>query len=226
MDRREIAARIDHTLLRPGATSAEVEAHCREALEHGFRGVCLLPVHLRRAAEILQGSAVVLCGVVSFPHGGSTLLGKTFEGLEAHRMGAAELDIVLDLSAIASGDRRKIEEEVRTLMLRVPECAHKYIVETGMFDEAALKPVLKVMNQRRPAFVKTSTGVNAGGATVEAVRHLRSVLHKSIRIKAAGGIRTLDQVEALVEAGADVVGTSSGMEILSRAGSLTGPKTL
>lgn len=227
MTREELAARIDHALLRPGVTTSEVRGHCRQAVENRFRAVCLLPVHLKEAAEILSGSGVVLAGVVAFPHGGTTLLGKVFEGLEAVRMGAEELDIVLNLSAVASGARGRIEEEVRTLMARIPGCRHKFIVETGLFDQSALKPVLKIMNQRRPAFVKTSTGVNGPGATPEAIRHLRSVLHKSVRIKAAGGIRTLDQARALLEAGADVLGTSGGMALLDEAAaSLTVPKTL
>jgi deoxyribose-phosphate aldolase len=217
MRREEIAAKIDHTLLRPAATRDDVEKHCREAVEHGFRAVCLLPIHLRQASEILSGTEVIISGVVSFPLGGATLLGKVFEGLEAERLGASELDIVLNLSAIASGSRATIEEEVRTLMARVPECRHKMIVETGLFDRATLEPVLRIMNQRRPAFVKTSTGVNAPGATPEAVSQLRSILHRSIGIKAAGGVRTLAQAEALLAAGADLIGTSAGCGILDEA---------
>ena len=216
LTRAEAAALIDHTLLRPGAAREEIVRHCREAIERGFRAVCLYPAHLAVAAEILSGSRVILAGVVSFPHGASTLLGKIFESLEAWKLGASELDIVLDLSAIASGDRARIEEEVRTLMERTEECRHKFIVETGMFHRDQIEPVLKVMNQRRPAFVKTSTGVNAPGATPEAVAHLRAALDKSIGIKASGGIRTPGQVEALVAAGATVIGTSDGVEIVNQ----------
>jgi deoxyribose-phosphate aldolase len=163
---------------------------------------------------VLGGSDVLLCAAVAFPHGATTLLGKTFEALEAWKLGAVELDIVLNLSAIASGDRRSIEEEVRTLMDRTRECRHKFIVETGLFTPEQLRPVLRVMNQRRPAFVKTSTGVNARGATPEDVARLRSRLHASIGIKAAGGVRTLDQVRALVEAGASRIGTSAGSDMM------------
>ena len=216
MTREEIAAVIDHTLLRPAATRADVERHCLEAIERRFRGVCLYPAHLKAAAGILTGTGIVLSGAVAFPHGASTLLGKVFEALEASRLGATELDIVLDLAAIAEGDRSRIDEEVRTLIDRVKECRLKLIVETGIFDRERLEPVLGVMNQRRPAFVKTSTGVNARGASVEDVAFLRSALHRSIGIKAAGGIRTPEQVEALVAAGADVIGTSAGAEILDR----------
>jgi deoxyribose-phosphate aldolase len=191
-----------------------VERHCAEAVEHGFRAVCLYPAHLAAAARALEGSRVLIAGVVAFPHGASTLLGKVFEGLEAYKHGAAELDIVLDLGAIASGDRDRIEEEVRTLMARVPECRHKLIVETGMFTHDQLAPVLKILNQRRPAYVKTSTGVNARGATPEDVAFLRKALHRSIGIKAAGGIRTVAQVEALVAAGATCIGTSAGVDLM------------
>ncbi len=220
MTREEIAARIDHTLLRAGATKEDVERHCREAVELGFRAVCLLPSHLRTAAAILEGTRVILCGVVAFPHGGSTLLGKTFEALEAVKHGAAEVDVVMNLSAIASGDRAAVEEEVRSIMARVPDCRHKFIVETGMFGSGQLDPVLKIMNQRRPAFVKTSTGVNAPGATPQVVAALRKALHRTIAVKASGGVRTTEQLAALVEAGAACIGTSAGVEILRQASGL------
>ncbi len=218
MTGEEIAGRIDHTLLRAGASREEVERHCREAVDLGFRAVCVLPVHLRAAAAVLEGTRVILAGVVAFPHGGSTLLGKVFEALEAVKHGAAEVDVVLNLSAIASGDRAAVEEEVRTIMTRVPDCRHKFIVETGMFDRGQLDPVLKIMNQRRPAFVKTSTGVGAPGATVEAVARLRRSLHKAVAVKASGGIRTREQAVELLHAGAACIGTSSGVAIVREAG--------
>jgi len=218
MNREELARLIDHTLLKPGARREEVERHCREALEFGFRAVCLYPVHLAIASEILNDSRVILGSVVSFPHGGATLFGKIFEALEAWKRGAAELDVVLNLSAIAEGNRDLIEEEVRQIMDRTPECRHKFIVEAGMFTKDQLKPVLKVMNQRRPAFVKTSTGVNTRGANVEDVAHLRSALHESIGVKASGGIRAIDQVAALVAAGATCIGTSAGVDLMRQAG--------
>ncbi len=215
-----LAALIDHTLLKVGATSEETRRHCREALGNGFRAVCVYPSQLETAAEILAGSPVILASVVAFPHGASTLLGKTFEALEAWKLGAAELDVVTNLSAIASGSRDALEEEVRMIMDRTGECRHKFIVETGLFTEAQLVPVLAVMNQRRPAFVKTSTGVNAPGATREAVSRLRATLHPSIGVKASGGIRSLAQAQALVSAGASVLGTSAGLELMRQAGDL------
>jgi deoxyribose-phosphate aldolase len=212
-----LAALIDHTLLRAGATQEETRRHCLEALEHGFRAVCLFPSHLETAAETLRGSPVILASVVSYPHGASTLLGKVFEALEAFKLGAGELDIVMNLSAIGSGQRSVIEEEVRTLMDRTRECRHKFILETGLWREAQIDPVLAVMNQRRPAFVKTSTGVNAPGATPGAVSRLRAALHPSIGVKASGGIRSLAQAEALVAAGATCLGTSAGVDLLRQA---------
>jgi len=196
-----------------------VERHCREAREHGFRSVCLFPAHVGIARGILEGSGVAISGVIAFPHGASTLLGKVFEALEAIKRGAEELDIVLDLSAIAGGDRAAIEQEVRVLMERTPECRHKMIVETGLFSREQLRPVLAVLNQRRPAFVKTSTGVNARGAAPEDVAFLRTSLHDSIGVKASGGIRTLDQMEALVAAGASRIGTSAGVDLAREAAS-------
>ena len=217
MKAADLASRIDHTLLRVEATGADLERHCRQAIDLGFRAVCVHPARLRRAAEILAGSSVRLCGVVAFPHGATTLLSKVFEALEAWKAGASELDVVLDLSAIGSGERAHVEEEVRTIMEKTPECAHKFIVETGLFTARQLEPVLQVMNQRRPAYVKTSTGVNGPGATPETVAFLRGKLHASIGVKAAGGIRTLAQAAALLDAGAACLGTSAGEDLIREA---------
>jgi len=217
MDAIDLAARIDHTLLRPSATNEDLDRHCREAIELGMRAVCVHPARLARAAGALSGSGVRLCGVVAFPHGGATPLSKVFEALECWKEGAVEVDVVLDLAAIASGDRDRIDLEVRTIMEKVPECAHKFIVETGLFAGSLLEPVIGVMNQRRPAFVKTSTGVNGPGASVEAVSFLRERLHSSIQIKAAGGIRTLGQAAALLGAGASCLGTSAGVDLVREA---------
>jgi deoxyribose-phosphate aldolase len=219
MNPKELASRIDHTLLKVGVSQADVEQHCREAIEHGFRSVILHTIHLKTAAKVLEGSGVILGGVVSFPHGATSLLGKVFEALEAWKVGAVELDFVLNLSAIASGDRHAMAEEVRMLMEKTSECTHKFIVEVAIFSEAQMKPVFNVMNQRRPAFVKTSTGVNTRGASVEDVKLLRSELHESIEVKASGGIRTLPQARALLEAGATVLGTSSGVDLIAEASS-------
>lgn len=214
----DLASRIDHTLLKAGAGALDIERHCREAIENRFRGVCVLPGHLPVAAPILEGSGVILSAAIAFPHGASTRLGKIFESLEAWKGGARELDIVIDLSAVADGDPSRVEAEVRDLMDKVPECAHKFIVETGMFDRERLLPIVAIMNQRRPAFVKTSTGVNARGASPEDVAFLREALHRSIGVKASGGIRTAEQAAALLAAGASVLGTSAGVAILREHG--------
>jgi deoxyribose-phosphate aldolase len=213
----DLAAKIDHTLLKPAASAVEIERHCREAIEHGFRGVVLHPAHLRRAAEVLEGSGVVLSSVIAFPHGATTLLGKIFEALEAWKLGAVELDIVLSLSAIAAGDSDALDEEIRTLMEKTSECRQKFILETGLFDDRALRRVLRLLDRRGPAFVKTSTGAGPPGATPEVVRLLRASLRRSIGVKASGGIRTLEQAEALLAAGADLIGTSAGLSILAEA---------
>jgi deoxyribose-phosphate aldolase len=214
MNRTQLAGLIDQAVLEAGLASGEVERRCREAAKAGLGAVCLHPVQVKLAAGILKGSRTKLCGVIAFPHGATTVLGKVFEALEACKHGAVELDVVLNLSAVASGERGAVEEEVRSLMDKTPDCRHKFIIETGMFRREELRPVLRIMNQRRPAFVKTSTGVNARGAIPDDVAYLRSELHPSIGIKAAGGIRSLEQVEALVAAGATRIGTSAGLDLL------------
>jgi len=210
---QDLAARIDLACLRPEATAGEVKDLCRRAREAGFAAVVLLPCHLETAAGVLEGSPVALCAAVAFPLGAATLPVKIFEAIQCEMLGARELDVVLDHSAVRARDRRRLRKEVVSIMSKTPDLLHKFILEVGTLEEADLRPALKAVARARPAFVKTGTGRH-GPALHEQVRRLRKDLDARIRIKAAGGVRTLEEVEALVEAGADRVGTSAGFEIL------------
>jgi deoxyribose-phosphate aldolase len=209
-----LAACIDHTLLRPDMTAHDSERVAAEGLARGFRGVCVPPYHLARVVATLKGSAVKPITVVGFPLGSSTIYAKLFEALEGFRLGAEELDVVVNLSALKSRDDDLVRREMSEIMAKTPECGHKFIVEVGLLDEDELSRVCRIANGVKPRFVKTSTGMLAPPVSPTQVRKLRDKLEPAIGLKAAGGIRTLAELEALVEAGADVIGSSSSVSIL------------
>jgi deoxyribose-phosphate aldolase len=211
---QELVTAIDHTLLAPGLNRKEIKQHCREAVRNRFQTVCLLPSALAAATGILRGTGVGLCSVVAFPHGGSTMLGKVFEALECWKQGAAELDIVADLSALRDGDWKKFSGEIREILDKTPECRHKIIVEVGLLTDKELYRAIQVLNELKPAFLKTSTGTLGPEITPAQVEAIRGLLSGDIGIKAAGGVRTLGQVEDLLEAGASRIGTSTAIPIL------------
>lgn len=212
---QELAACIDHTLLAPGILITDLRRHCREAVKNRFHAVCLLPAALPEARKLLRGSEVRLCSVVAFPHGGSTPRGKVFEALECREMGAVELDIVADLSAIRNGDYRRFSREIRMILEKTPECLHKIILEVGLLTDTEVERAIRELNDLGPAFLKTSTGTLGRPVTPVRVERIRSLLREDIGLKAAGGIRTLQQVIDFLAAGANRIGTSAGMAIFA-----------
>jgi len=219
----ELASIIDHTLLKPEASKQEVLRLCKEALSCRFHSVFLLPCYLPLAVGNLRKAPVKVGTVIGFPLGGHSTATKIFEAVDSLRQGAEELDIVINIGALKSGDFPYLERELKGIISETPECLHKVIVEIGLLTEGELKKLMEVVNRVKPAFVKTSTGFLARGARVEDVVTLRRYLRPDLRIKASGGIRTLQQVAELVEAGASRIGTSTGVEIMQeyrkRAGS-------
>jgi deoxyribose-phosphate aldolase len=209
----DLASRIDLACLGPAVSRTEVQETAVRAREAGFAALVLPPAHLEAAAAILEGSRTALCGVVAFPLGATSLSVKLFEALQCELLGAVEIDVVLNHAAIRSRDRKGLKKEVASIMEKTPDLTHKFILEAGILEEDELKRALKVLHKARPAFVKTGTGMH-GPVETDQVRRLRKDLDRRIRIKAAGGVTTPAQVEALVEAGADRIGTSSGFEIL------------
>ena len=215
-ERARVAGLIDHTLLAPTATRSDVARLCAEAIARGFRGVCVAGSHLADAVKQLEGSQVKPITVVGFPLGHSTIYAKLFEALEGLRLGAEELDVVINISRLKSGDARAVESEMREIMAKTPECDHKFIVELALLEPAELLRVCKIANKLKPAYIKTATGFLAGPTTAEQVARLRSELDPRVAIKAAGGLKTWDDVRAVLEAGAAIVGTSSGVAILDQ----------
>ena len=210
----ELSSIIDHTLLKPEASKQEVLRLCKEALSYRFHSVFLLPCYLPLAVRKLRKAPVKVGTVIGFPLGGNSSTTKIFEAIDSLRQGAEELDIVINIGALKSGDFPYLERELKGIISKTPECLHKVIVEIGLLTEGELKRLMEVVNRVKPAFVKTSTGFLARGALVEDVVAFRRYLHPDIRIKASGGIRTLQQVEEMVEAGASRIGTSTGVEII------------
>lgn len=212
----QLAALLDATLLRADACRADIQAMTRQALADGCAAVCVAPAHVATASAILAGTHTAIAATVSFPLGATTTSTKSFEALEALRLGAGELDIVCDLDSVRRGDVGALEREMGTLMERTPEAVHKFILEVGWLPQAAWKKLGRALCRLKPAFVKTGTGVNAGAVTVEQVERLREVTGGQVPVKAAGGIRTKEFAVALVAAGAGRLGTSSPAELLAQ----------
>ena len=214
----DLARLIDHTLLRPEATREEIDRLCQEAQDLGFAAVCVNPVWVERCAERLRGSAVKVCGVVAFPLGAHLSEVKAHEARRAVEQGADEVDMVIHLGALKGGDDRAVESDLRGVVEAVaPRAIVKAILETSLLTREEIVRGARLAEVAGARFVKTGTGFAAGGATVETVELLRSVLGLGVGIKAAGGIRTHDQALALVRAGATRLGTSAGVRIVRGA---------
>ncbi|PSR13078.1 MAG: deoxyribose-phosphate aldolase [Bacteroidetes bacterium] len=211
-----IASYFDHTLLRPGTTAAEIRQLCQEAVAQHFAAVCIPPYYLSEARPILDGSGVKLATVIGFPFGYAATVAKVEEIKRGIDEGAEEFDVVVNIAAVKSGNwsfvRNDIDRVVTSCRLRSKPI--KIILETGLLTEEEIRQLCAICNDLDPDYVKTSTGFNGPGATVEVVQFLRSLLKKSIKIKASGGIRTAQDAEALIAAGADRLGLSGAMAIV------------
>lgn len=215
-----VPALIDHTLLKPEATEADVRRLCEEAAHFGFASVCVNPFWARMAAEMLRGSSVRVCTVIGFPLGANRPEVKLAEGRAAMGDGAAELDMVLNVGALRSGFREAVREEIAALA----EAAHangailKVILETCLLTREEKVLACRLCMEARADFVKTSTGLSTGGATVEDVRLMRETVGDGLGVKASGGVRTWAALQEMVRAGATRIGTSSGVSILREMG--------
>ena len=214
-----VARLIDHTLLRPDATRNDIERFCREAVEHRFAAVCVNPTWLSYCASMLAGSPVALCTVVAFPLGASATEVKAFEARAAIGQGAREIDMVLNIGLLKSGDRDSVRRDIAAV---VSECHQrnalcKVIIETTLLTAAEKSIASTLVMEAEADFVKTSTGTGGGGATVADVQLIRRVVGAGMGIKASGGIRDLAAVEQLVGAGATRIGTSAGVKIVADA---------
>ena len=213
---------IDHTLLRPIATTTDIRRLCTEAVEYGMAAVCVFPSYVPMAREILKESRVKIATVIAFPFGVTYTEIKEAEMRTSAARGADEMDFVINIAALKSGDDRAIEQEMEylTSKARTIGVRTKFIIETAYLTDDEKVRVCKVANRVKPDFMKTSTGYGPSGATVEDVRMMRSSLLPEIQIKAAGGIRSYAEALQLLQAGASRLGTSSGIKIIEEASKL------
>lgn len=213
-DAGRLAQLIDHTIVRPDATIDDVTRACEEAKKYGFACVVVQSCHVARARELLSGSLIKVCAVVGFPHGASTTTVKIVEAMEAMKNGASELDFVANIGMVKSGKYDFVEIDIKNVIAMTPQKVHKVILETGSLTPDEITRVCQIAARAGAEFVKTSTGYGPRGATIEDVRLMRRAVGSLCRIKASGGIRGLATATALVEAGAERIGTSAGPAIM------------
>jgi deoxyribose-phosphate aldolase len=212
----DIARLIDHTLLRPEATQHDIEVLCREALDFQFATVCINPTWVTLAARRLHGSGVGVCAVVGFPLGATTPDVKAFEARRAIADGAREIDMVINIGALKSGNRGDVQRDIEavTVVCQESGALSKVIIEAGLLTADEKATACALAKAAGADFVKTSTGFGPGGATTADVALMRQVVGPAMGIKAAGGIRDLAAVLAMVGAGATRIGTSAGGKIV------------
>lgn len=212
----DIASYIDHTLLKPEASEADVLKVCAEAAEYGFKSVCVNPVWVKTVTTALRGSGVLTCSVVGFPLGATPTDVKSFEARGAVLDGAAEVDMVINIAAARAGDKGALVEDIAA----VAETVHaggailKVIIETALLTDGQKVLACQAAVEAGADFVKTSTGFNGGGATVEDVALMRKTVGPEVGVKASGGVRSLADAQAMIAAGATRIGASSGIAIV------------
>ncbi len=207
MEQNEILSRVDHTLLTPTATWEQVKALCDEGKQFGVASVCIPPRYVKRANDYAGG--LKICTVIGFPNGYATPEVKVFETEDAIRDGADEIDMVINQGLAKAGDWEGVLTEIKAVKESCKGRILKVIIEACNFTQEEKITLCRVVSMSGAEFIKTSTGFAAGGATVEDVRLFREHISPDMRIKAAGGIRTFEQAQAMIEAGADRIGASA-----------------
>ncbi|HHX81190.1 MAG TPA: deoxyribose-phosphate aldolase [Acholeplasmataceae bacterium] len=205
---------IDHTLLKANATLTDIKKLCEEAREHHFKSVCVNPGFVKRAKEFLAGSDVLVCTVIGFPLGANTIETKVFETEQAVNEGADEIDMVINISKAKEHDFSYLEKEIRAVVEAANKRTVKVIIETCYLTDEEKVAACKAAAEAGADFVKTSTGFGTGGATVEDVALMRKSVPVKMGVKASGGIRTKEALEAMVAAGANRIGASAGIKLI------------
>ena len=212
----EFAKMIDHTLLKPDSTRRDARRVAEEALRYRFASACILPNWVADVQEILEGSGVAVCTVVGFPHGIAPAQAKAAEAANAVADGATEIDMVINISALKSGADLLVMNDIEAVVEAAGygDALVKVILECALLTDDEKRRAARFAVEAGAAFVKTSTGFAHHGATVDDVRLLRYIVGPEFGVKAAGGIRTLDEARAMIEAGANRLGTSAGIELI------------
>src|SRR5499426_785820 len=209
-----LSALIDHTILRPEATRADVLRLCREAKEHGFTVIFIPPCYAHEAVEAVRESQIRVGIPIGFPLGGHTTGTKVSEALEGVRQGATVLDMVINVSRLKSGDVDAVRQDIAEVVQATPQAEHKVILETCYLADQEKMTACRLAVEAGADYVKTSTGFGAGGATVTDVRFMKAAVGGKAKVKASGGIRDWKTAMSLLEAGADRIGTSASLQIL------------
>ncbi|RLB65519.1 MAG: deoxyribose-phosphate aldolase [Deltaproteobacteria bacterium] len=207
---------IDHTLLKADATEADIAQLCEEAVEYGFASVCIAPCHVAQASRLLYGSEVAVCTVIGFPLGSQTTEIKVFETRQAVELGADEIDMVIRIGVARAADFASVLEDIQRVVAAADTAVVKVIIECCLFDEDVKRRLVDVVAVSGADYVKTSTGFAARGATLEDVRLLSKTATARIKVKAAGGIGDWPTCQAMLAAGANRIGTSSGVAIMQQ----------
>lgn len=213
MDKREILKRVDHTQLKAFATWEDIVTLCDEAIENGTASVCVPPTYIGRIHD-KYGDKLTICTVVGFPLGYSVTEAKAAETKKAIEDGAEEIDMVVNISNVKNGLYQKVEEEIRTLKEICGDKVLKVIIETCYLTQEEKVAMCRAVTEGGADYIKTSTGFGTGGATIEDVRLFRANIGSGVKIKAAGGITTLEELEAFVAEGCDRIGTSRAVGLL------------
>ena len=222
LTKEQLAGMIDHTNLKAYADDAAIAKLCEEARRYSFKAVAINGAQIERCAKYLAGSNVHIGSTVGFPLGQMTVESKVFETMDAIRKGAHEIDYVLNVAELKNGNTDLIEREMReiTKACRAEGVICKVIFENCYLTDEEKRTAAEIALKVRPDFIKTSTGFGTGGATVEDVRLMKSVVGDAVKVKAAGGIRDFDTAMAMVEAGAERLGTSAGVELMKHVENL------
>lgn len=210
----QVAHLIDHTLLAPEATGDDIRRLCSEAVAHCFAGVCVHPWHIPLASSCLEGASPLAIAVVGFPLGAMSTAAKAFEARDVVRVGAQEVDMVINLGALKSRDHAYVFADIREVVRSAGQAPTKVILETSKLDDDEIVMGATLARAAGAAFVKTSTGFGGGGATVEHVALIRAVVGPNMGVKASGGVRSLEKALAMIRAGATRIGASASVAIV------------
>ena len=213
MNTSEILSHVDHTLLKAFATWEDIQKLCEEAMEYHTASVCVPPSYIKRIHDT-YGEKINICTVVGFPLGYSTTKAKVAETVQAIEDGASEVDMVINIADVKNGDFDKVTEEMRSLKQAAGDKILKVIIETCYLTEEEKIAMCKAVTEAGADYIKTSTGFGTGGATMEDILLFKKFIGPHVKMKAAGGVKSVEDMEAFLEAGCDRIGTSSAISLI------------
>ncbi len=209
-----LAKYIDHTALKPETTKAQIAQLAQEAREYEFMSVCVNPSHVKYAKSLLEGTDVLVCTVIGFPLGANTPAVKAFETKDAIANGAGEVDMVINIGALKDKNYDLVAEDIKAVVDAAGDVTTKVIIETALLTDEEKVKACEIAQAQGADFVKTSTGFSSGGATKEDIALMRKTVGPDMGVKASGGVRSYEDVMAMIEAGATRIGASAGVQIL------------